>query len=563
MKRLLGLLLALLLISGSALAVPEHTVDMSEMEPIEFTYFVMDPNFKAPYDDNTIAENLFEKTKARIKFVVPPAEGREKLNIMLASGEEMPDLIHLDNDAVIDKLIEAGKVLPLSDLLEEHGPIMLRNYGEKVGTMRREDGEIYTVPSWYRVGGIELFPETRNGLLVRTGFLEKNDWYQPKTYNDYYELLKKFKEEDGSMIPVSLALADEVTIGELLHIANAAQGNIGNGVVNILDDEIIYARIDPRNKELFRLLNKLYAEGLMDQEAPVLKTDLLKNKLSAGQVFSSMGEASRLIWDANRVFEDAENGERFEWFFPKEDESLADDDRTYARYTGSLAGGICISSDCKDPVRLLQLLNFLNTEEGFMTLNGNYDYEGKNDGTPDIDWYVDVNKTQPASVNGNEIYITDWLNEQLGSNVNVQEERGLWKYGGVTYINCNAPDFAYDWVAMEVDSSVWWTPTERKINEGFGRTGLEYFSDLAIISADITNIDGLIVPPESDEGVIFTRATDFFNKQVVKCIAVSPDQFDAMYDDMIAQIKNMGIDQWEAAFRKQYDARMVRWYGEN
>ena len=559
MKRLLPFLLCLVLLMPMAALATENTVDMSGMDPIEFTYYVLDQNMKIPYDDNTIAVNLREKTNATLKFVVPPTDGAEKLNLMLAGDEILPDLIELNNNPVTDKLIEAGKILALDDLLAEYGPMMIRNYGEKMGTMRHADGKIYQLPAWYRVGGEELFPETRNGFILRTGFLEANDWYQPTTFEEYYELLKKYKAEDGEMIPMSLALAERSTIWELLHIANAAYGGVGQDKLNMVDGKLVYAPANPANKELFRLLNKLYSEGLMDQEAPVLKTDLLKNKLAAGQVYSTIGEATRLVWDANRVLEDAALGERFEWFFLKQDDSIADDDRTYARYTSSLSGGIAVSADCKDPVRLMQLLNFLATEEGFMTLNGNYDYEGKNDGTPDIDWYIDVNKTQSASVNGNEVYITDWLADQLSTNVNVQEERGLWKYGGLTYINCNAPDFAYDWVAMEVDGGIWWSEIERKTNDGLGRDGLKYFSDLKTISVDVTDMGGLLVSPETDAGVALTRADDYFEKQVVKCIVASPEQFDAMYDQMITQLYSMGIGEWETAITEQYELRMDQW----
>ncbi len=560
MKRTMAIFITLLMACTlTANAAPEGTVDFSGKEPIEFTYFSLDPNFKAPYDENVIAENIFARTGVRIKFVVPPTEGAEKLNTMLASDDTLPDLIELNNAPVGEKLAEAGKLLPLQDLLEEHGPMMLRNYGDRYSTMKSADGNVYQLPAWYPIEGIQLYPETRNGFNIRTGFLEKNSWYQPKTYEDYYKLLKQYKEEDGSMIPVSLALADERTMTDLIHIANAAAGGTGNEDIVLKDGMLAYARTAPEVKDLFRLLNRLYSEGLMDQEALVMKTDMLKNKLAGGQVFSTIGEATQLVWDANRVFEDAQTGDRFDWFFLKRDDSLKDDDRTYARYVGSLSGGVAISKDCKDPVRLIQFLNFMATEEGFMTLNGNYDFEGKNDGTPNIDWYIDVNKTQRASVNGNEVYITDWLNDQLGSNVNVQEERGLWKYGWMTYIGCNPPDYKYDWTAMEMDSSVWWTETERKINEGFGRNGLDYFPDLQKISVDVTDIAGLVVAPESDAGVIYTRVTDYYNKQIVKCIAAPADQYDAQYDQLMEQIRAMGIEQWEAEINRLYTERLALW----
>ncbi len=561
MKRILALCAALMMACmAAAYAAPEGTVDFSGMAPVEFTYFSLDPNFKAPYDENVIAENMFAKTGVRIKFVVPPTEGVEKLNVMLAADDTLPDLIELYNAPVGEKLAEAGKLLPLQDLLEEHGPMMLRNYGDKYATMKSADGNVYQLPAAYRVGGVELFPETRNGFILRTGFLEKNGWYQPKTYEDLYQLLKKYQEEDGAMVPISLALADGSTISELLHIANAATGGTGNGdIVLTGEGKLAYARTAPEAKDLFQLLNRLYSEGLMDQEALVMKTDMLKNKLAGGQVFSTIGEATRLVWDANRVLEDAKTDERFEWFFLKRDDSLADDDRTYARYAGSLSGGVAISKDCKDPVRLIQFLNYMATEEGFMLINGNYDFEGKNDGTPNIDWYIDVNKTQSASVNGNEVYITDWLRDELGNNVNIQEERGLWKYGWMTYIGCNAPDYKYDWVAMELDSSVWWTETERRVNEGFGRDGLDYFPDLQKISVDVTDIAGLVVAPESDTGVIYTRVNDYYNKQIVKCVAAPADQFDAQYDQLMEQIRAMGIGQWEEEINRLYTERMALW----
>ncbi len=560
-RSVFSLLLALVLVLLVALPASAED-DLASMEPITFTYFILNSSFLPPDADAPTVQNIYDNTKVTIDFIVPPADGESKLNMMLAADDVMPDIIEINNGPILSKLIEAGKLLPLEDLIEQYAPTLVANYGDKIGTLKDKDGHIYQLPGGYKINGIEMFPEASSGFVVHTDYLEQNNWYQPKTFDDFYNLIKKYRDEGGEMIPLTMALGEPSTIEVLLDIANASYGGTAFGNMNLVDGKVVYARTNPQNKELFRLLNKMYNEGLLDPESLVQKRDMLVSKLSAGQALATISGYSE-PYDANQVLEhDGATGKLYT-FFLKQDNTV--DATTYARYTGALISGSSfgISSDCQDPVRMIRFIDWLNTEEGFMAINGKYDFEGKNDGSPDYDWYIDVKKKLPTSVNGNEVYATDWMSEELAINPRFTEERGLWKFSNLTYIGCNAIDYKYDWIAMELDTSVWWSELDRKIFTGFGKTGLEYFPDHRLMANDITDISGLMVAADSDAASIYARCNDYYNKQVVKCIAAPVEEFDAMYDEMISQIENIGIGEWEEAINAEYDARQAMWYGEN
>jgi putative aldouronate transport system substrate-binding protein len=196
----------------------------------------------------------------------------EKRNLALASGD-LPDIFYAASISSLDllKYGEQGVFLPLNDLIDKYAPnlkALLEENPEVEKALTFPDGNIYSLPNMadpdfisLRVGGTPWFNEE---------WLDVLGMDVPETTDEFYEYLKAVKTED----PNGNGKNDEIPyggdgIGNLIHWL---QGSFG---INTRGGGYIDA--DPKNgdmrfvpetdgyKEMLTYLNKLYSEGLIEQ----------------------------------------------------------------------------------------------------------------------------------------------------------------------------------------------------------------------------------------------------------------------------------------------------------
>ena len=56
----------------------------------------------------------------------------------------------------------------------------------------------------------------------------------------------------------------------------------------------------------------------------------------------------------------------------------------------------------------------------------------------------------------------------------------------------------------------------------------------------------LPTPGDSDYNVIFQKTQDIIRKRIPEAILSSPDQFDGIYDGMIAEVNKAGAEKWSS-----------------
>lgn len=222
----------------------------------------------------------------------------EKRNLMLASGD-YPDLLFASAVPKSDllKYGQQGVFLPLNDLIDKYAPNLKKIMDEypivKQG-ITMADGNIYGFPAF--------FDPNFKGLHIGTPWIQK-DWLnklgleEPKTWDELYEVLKKFKEGD----PNGNGQADEIPLGasySIDQIISFLKGSVGlnnhgasNGHID-LDPKGDKLRFQPTSKEYKQLLtyvNKLYTEGLIDKN--VFTPDSSKfNAVAAKGVYGVLPE---------------------------------------------------------------------------------------------------------------------------------------------------------------------------------------------------------------------------------------------------------------------------------
>ena len=85
-------------------------------EPAVISVLMTPSDFVSDFDDNAYTKNIEENCNVDLQFVfLPSTDGKEKLNIMVAAGEGLPDVICLGLKVDVSKSYgDAGALIDLS-----------------------------------------------------------------------------------------------------------------------------------------------------------------------------------------------------------------------------------------------------------------------------------------------------------------------------------------------------------------------------------------------------------------------------------------------------------------
>ena len=545
--------------SGAASsATPLTKEDLSTLPDIVFTVFIPDPNTKTAPDDSPVLDQVYKATKVHLKIIVPPAEPRERLNIMLAT-DDLPDLIRFDDVSIMNQFIQSNKLLKINDLMATFAPNAFNvNWAAFKENIKDKDGNLWYMPGYYSFGSVDtLFPETDSGFIMRTGLLEEKGWFDPKTFDDYYNLIKEAQTKYPGMKPMALALGPLGHLDSLNGIAAGAYGLTFDSNTVLTDDgKLAYFTDVPQIKEFYQFLNKLSREGLMDKESPIMSSEMLKTKVVGKKVWSFIGPGWEIASEV--IAYEAEKGstEQMKYFFPKANTGIGQ--TAYARYTQNLyTTGMALTIKNKDPERYMKFYEYLNSEEGWFKQLGivNFDFKGANS-VENTENYDFVNSGKEFIPGRPFIEASAWMTKSWGDDENWWVNRGinyLWDY---TYGEANYyPNGKWDYVG-KMDVGIWWDENTTRINKAFGWTGANYYQKQRDMSADISLISSLPILPESDEYGIEVKINEYLKTQLPKIIIAKDEaEFIRLWEEMLSKTKTDGIGKVMALRSQLYEER--------
>ena len=90
-----------------------------ETAPVTFTFFGADANPNWSNMQDEVGKEITKQTGVTLNAEFAMSDPSQRLALIAASGD-YPDLISPKGD--LDKLIDAGAMLDLTDLIEEHAP---------------------------------------------------------------------------------------------------------------------------------------------------------------------------------------------------------------------------------------------------------------------------------------------------------------------------------------------------------------------------------------------------------------------------------------------------------
>lgn len=287
MKKNLALILALLMLLG--IGIPNILAE----EPITISLYYAD-NATLPFRaDWPMLLHIQEKYNVKLNIEpIPIADYATKVGLALSTGQNAPDAI-LSTSSAGPNASHAlnGAIVPISEY-EEWTPNFMARVEEfglenNIERLKLGDGSRYYLPSLFDK------PFYDGGLILREDFLAAKGLEAPKTYDDLYNVLKAYKEENPDSYPLTTIVAPRVLYRMTMPSFGMSVGlNSATGTNtlswNYEKNEYFAGAISEEYKSYVTFFNKLFNEGLLDPEMTQDSTSTAQ-KLATGAAMATYG----------------------------------------------------------------------------------------------------------------------------------------------------------------------------------------------------------------------------------------------------------------------------------
>lgn len=499
-------------------------------EPVTFTFYNAD-GIEDPWTD-PVAKRITQETGVTLETEYP-SNGMDNMIQLMVATREYPDLIFAKGDSNI--LIDNGALIDMSELIEEYGPHIKQLYGEEYDSLRysKEDPSIYQLCS-NKVQNEVL--STAGTAQLQWAVVAENDYAIPRTLEEYTDMLRSYLEkhpyvEGQKAIGLSISCTDwhwYTTLSDPAgYIANGSTDD-GQWIVDE-DNNVYYKHAAAGQKEYFQWLNSMFWEGILDPDFATQTHEDYINKIASGRVLG--------LLDADWDITTAESSLKARGLYERSYAGLPvtiDESVICAALREQNLGvgwGIGISTSCKDPVRAVQFLDWICTEEAQVLLNW---------GIENVNYFYDKNGVR---------YRTEEEILEAGTNPNYAEETGVGRH--------NYPFPSYGNMALDSTGNHYTTNSREEIAAGYNE------AQLAALKA--WNVDMLIdiFPQKENFGKKYyspiwakVLPSDIKNRcaeldavawpGLIDCIVCPPDRFEEQWEKLQADLVEAGLYEADA-----------------
>ncbi len=361
-------------------------------EKATLTAFVMTPysGENGDYTNNYVTNYLEEKQNIKIdfKYSVTGDDGKTKLNLLMASGETLPDIFLSTKWSKAETMLygKQGLIVPLNNYLKD-----APNWNElnkvsplRLGDITMPDGNIYC----YGDDNECFHCMFQSRMWIYKPWVDKLAGGKiPTTTDELYTFLKAVKEKD----PNGNGKADEIPFtGNIAaggwatdpttFITNAfVQNNnilsntnpvVGAGFV-VNNGKVEYQFTKDEYKDSLIYLNKLYKEGLLDSQTFTQNADQQKATVQGTPQLAAMAPGGWWPCNTDALLKEQE-GSYQDWVVlepikgPKGVQLAAYYPTNYFQSNYGL-----VSADCKNPELAVKFFDLLASQEmTLITQNG-------------------------------------------------------------------------------------------------------------------------------------------------------------------------------------------------
>ncbi len=489
------------------------------------TFFNVAENSSIPWNwgKDPVSQEITKRTGVTIEPVFGDNDS-QKLKLMLASGEKLPDILVYVNPTtqLYKDLVDGDYVYALSDLIEKYDPGMkdMLMKGE-LEFNQEDDGKLY-----YLVSNIFGYDELKDPRLSATGqWAIREDLHKSlgspsmKTPEELMQVLEQAKAKFPNMkYPLFLPELFLYSNPWPIYQSFGGHSTIDGKYYDEKNKTVGYWYEDEIGKKSLKYLNQLYAKGLINPEAFTLKDWSLP--LNTGDVFL-LG-----IWNYFAI--SGANGSL----------QKIDPEMSYTPVEPVIANGVdnyevpiwystksgrtaMITKDAKDPAKALEYLKFMISDEGQKLAL--YGLEG-------VTYNMEKDESGEFPVFADEV----------GKLFSTDFTKMVNTYGVYNYYN-------YAWIIKnKFDNAVMYANTKKDPLAQKTRNFYQKYK-VGLKSEYLTN--AIFIKPGSDEANIEIKLSDVVKKYIFQTItAKSDEQFESLYAEFMGKTQEVGIDKLKAYY---------------
>lgn len=254
--------------------------------PLELNVMIWDRGDAAPNttaENNTtskfIQESVLADCNVKINFVPVPRSGSDdKVNVMMAGGNA-PDVVFSYSRNLFGDYAKKGGLTDLSSYIDQFGPKLKETLGETILSVGVIDGKQFAIPA-----------KRDYQQIKHVGYIRK-DWVDalgkelPTNKQELMDILYEFKAKDPGQVGDKLV---PWAMGGNQDTEKYFLNFVGSYVdISAEKDQYTYSgnlkAIHPSAKEGFKIMNKLYNDGIITKDFAVdTNDDVYKQDLVNG-----------------------------------------------------------------------------------------------------------------------------------------------------------------------------------------------------------------------------------------------------------------------------------------
>ncbi len=511
-KLLVGLLVvSIVLLTASSLAEPFGDGKQLSLACLEGWYSAVSMNDNLP-----VWQEIEKATGVSIQWEAN-SDYNTAMQPRIAAGQQLPDIMLIPpawEASGVFKLATDGMILLLDDLIEQYAPNIqkvLADYPTLKGLLTAPDGKIYSIAD---------SPMLVNDLVVQNALFIRQDWLDalelevPETIEDWYKVLTAFKDYTNTAFgaPTVPFSGSSSQVGNSLQVFMGAYGLPVGGSEWWYDEngQVFYVYGTDAFREFLTEMRKWYDEGLVDME--MIRDEANFQSLVATDVVGAFSTLSERVPQYDGLLATAGVTGNHTLVVPPmigERPLLIKRPATWNHYG--------ITRDCKDPVLAIKWLDFVWGSEAGVTFT---------------EWGI-KGLTYDVDANGKKYY-TDFV---------MKNPDGLDPYNALRSLGIS------NTVLVRTPAEVYVALNEGSPAIPFGE---------ALLDKRVEPFPNMMATVE-EQAIVDRIQPDlrtYANESIAKFItgAMSLDE----YDDYLATLKTIGLDELMAVKQAQFDRAGVK-----
>ncbi|MBW5445172.1 extracellular solute-binding protein [Cohnella sp. CFH 77786] len=498
-------------------------------EPVKLTWFA-DASFWNPpqpwsTDPNTVEGVITQKTGLTFEFNIPAQDAGTKLNLMLATSQDLPDIMTITDGELHKKLINSGKIWDLDEFMKKYNPSspLLTSFPADVKkSIIRNYGAFAAIPSHINSPDLQkIYPAANeivadsqkystnnnamfNEKIMKEAGISVDDLKTEDGVLAAFEKVKNLKVDGAPVIPLQIngKVYQSATLPTLSDHFGAMgvdkDGNYRDGI------------FAPETKHAIEFLFKAAKGGYFDPAQMTQDDAAMKAAVMSGRVFCFIGNVAQ-----TGMKEKGNPGPI--WINPGPIQSNQGTKPVAARWSEPYAGWMqtSISKTAKHPERIAKWIDFMMSDEGKALLF--FGFEGK-------DYNVQ-----------NGLFVRT---EQGKKNQDDRTKTGIdmfWEFANTAWTDHVTP------------------PPTDPLDVMVIKVGTAAVKASTLYDATPLGMPQGFFPPDSKEAKAEADIKLYREAQISKII-LSKDEaaFNKNYDEMISKIKELGQLELDAKKNEQF-----------